>query len=327
MRVFLPAILLCAAWQSHAEQPSTLALGQGVVEQFYAGNTSAVWPRMTADMQKAIGRESNLKNVRDSVFAQLGTEERLLSERVESSGGFDVYLRRTSFSESAAPVTITVSFDRERRIAGFLIRPEPEAAESPYLDYDTQAQLRLPFDGEWYVFWGGRSVEQNYHAIASDQRFAYDFVMLRNGRSHTGDGTLNEQYHCWEQPILAPAAGIVTTAVDGLPDLNPGDMDGAMPAGNHVILNLGNDEFALFAHLRQDSIAVEKGDKVAAGEVLGLCGNSGNTSEPHLHFHIQDQDGFGKGLGKPAFFLDYLADGEPVERGEPLRGQRVEAAD
>lgn len=58
-----------------------------------------------------------------------------------------------------------------------------------YSDYVTQAALRLPFDGEWFVFWGGRSIEENYHAAVADQRFAYDFLVLEDGVSHTGDGT------------------------------------------------------------------------------------------------------------------------------------------
>ncbi|MCE7033233.1 M23 family metallopeptidase, partial [Lysobacter sp. GX 14042] len=78
-------------------------------------------------------------------------------------------------------------------------------------------------------------------------------------------------------------------------------------------------------HLRQDSVAVEAGQQVAAGDELGRCGNSGNTSEPHLHFHLQDSPVFGEGLGLPAFFNDYTADGEAVERGEPVQGQVVRA--
>ena len=326
MKACLPIILLSLFTQANAEEWSPLTDARTVVKRFYDGDTEALWSRMTPDMQKALGHEANLLTVRDSLAAQLGTETRVISERVESLQGLEVYVRRTKFSDSDAAVIVTVSFDSERQIAGFLIRPEPEPAASPYLDYTTKAELRLPFDGEWFVYWGGRSIEQNYHAAAPDQRFAYDFVILRDGRSYRGGGTKNEQYYCWEQPILAPAAGVVTTAVDGLPDLQPGNMDGAMPAGNHVILDLGNEEFALLAHLRQGSVAVRVGDTVEAGDLIGLCGNSGNTSEPHLHFHLQDKDSFGKGLGKPAFFVDYLADGESVERGEPLRGQQVETA-
>jgi murein DD-endopeptidase MepM/ murein hydrolase activator NlpD len=101
-------------------------------------------------------------------------------------------------------------------------------------------------------------------------------------------------------------------------------MDANNPPGNHVFIDLGNDEFALLAHLKKGSIPVSHGDLVNAGDVIGLCGNSGNTSEPHLHFHIQDQPGFGAGAGKPAFFNNYTSNGAKVDRGEPVRGEFVQ---
>ena len=79
----------------------------------------------------------------------------------------------------------------------------------------------------------------------------------------------------------------------------------------------------MLAHLRQGSVAVGQGQQVAAGDTLGRCGNSGNTSEPHLHFHLQDSPVFGQGNGLPAFFNDYTADGKAVDRGEPVQGQVV----
>ena len=71
-------------------------------------------------------------------------------------------------------------------------------------------------------------------------------------------------------------------------------------------------------------MAVAEGERVEAGQEIGRCGNSGNTSEPHLHFHLQTTPVLGEGEGLPAFFNAYMADGETVERGEPVRGQTVE---
>ncbi len=115
--------------------------------------------------------------------------------------------------------------------------------------------------------------------------------------------------------------------VTGHVDMAPGETDPSNPAGNHVILDLGNDEYALFAHFMHDSIVVRAGDEVSRGDQLGQCGNSGNTSEPHLHFHIQDSPNFGEGNGKPAFFNSYVSNGELVERGEPRRGETISSAD
>src|SRR3546814_13403251 len=76
---------------------------------------------------------------------------------------------------------------------------------SPYLDYQTKARLRLPFEGEWYVVWGGHDIEQNYHAATPGQRFAYDLLKIVDGSSHRGDGSALEDYYCWNEKILAPA--------------------------------------------------------------------------------------------------------------------------
>ena len=97
--------------------------------------------------------------------------------------------------------------------------------------------------------------------------------------------------------------------------------------GNQVVIDHGHAEFSFLAHLQQGSVAVQPGQSVAPGDTLGLCGNSGNSSEPHLHYHLQDSGEFGAGEGKPAQFRNYTADGEWVEVGEPVQGQRIRPAD
>src|SRR3546814_20811265 len=112
--------------------------------------------------------------------------------------------------------------DDAGKVAGFFVRPKPgakpQAAPSPYLDYQTKARLRLPFEGEWYVVWGGHDIEQNYHAATPGQRFAYDLLKIVDGSSHRGDGSALEDSYCWNEKILAPAARPELEAVDGLPD-------------------------------------------------------------------------------------------------------------
>jgi len=154
---------------------------------------------------------------------------------------------------------------------------------------------------------------------------ASDDDALQLGQQYTQQ-FYDKEIDCWGEPVLAPGSGNVVTAIADLPDNAPGVMDANNPPGNHVIIDLGNAEFALLAHLQQSSVRVEVGDEVSAGETLGLCGNSGNTSEPHIHFHIQDEPGFGNGDGKPAFFENYLSNGVAVERGEPKRGESVQNA-
>src|SRR5207244_7657330 len=111
--------------------------------------------------------------------------------------------------------------------------------------------FHLPFEGEWFVFWGGRTIEENYHAIAVDQRFAYDLLVMRNGVSHPPDTKDNSGYYCWNAAIVAPADGVVTEAVDGIEDNVPGRMNPAAPAGNHVVIDHGTGEYSLLPPIRR----------------------------------------------------------------------------
>ncbi len=305
------------------KEQAAMSLGQTYTANFYAGDMAPIWQHMTKDMRGVLGSEDGLRDFRNKVEHDVGSEVTVIAERVESLAGYRTYTRQSKFSKFASPIILSWSFDSEDQISGFYVVPQQEPAPSPYLDYDTQAYLRLPFDGEWLVFWGGRTVEQNYHAAARDQRFAYDLLVVVDGKSHTGDGKSNDQYYCWGKEILSPGSGTVVTAVSNLPDNPPGVMDPANPPGNFVMLDLGNKEYALLAHMQKGSVVVAQGDEVRPGQPIGLCGNSGNTSEPHLHFHLQENKQFGKGDGKPALFSSYLSNGKPVDRGEPVRGEMI----
>jgi murein DD-endopeptidase MepM/ murein hydrolase activator NlpD len=117
----------------------------------------------------------------------------------------------------------------------------------------------------------------------------------------------------------------VVSALGDVPDNpRPGQkIAGVAAPGNHVVIDHGRGERSLLAHFRQGTLRVREGQRVQQGQVLGLCGNSGNSSQPHVHYHLQTGKRFGEGLGLPAFFNGYLADGVPVASGEPQRGQVV----
>lgn len=309
-----------------AADEAAMRTGRELSRLFLQGDTDAVWARMTPAMQSAIGDAAALAQFRQQVRNDLGAEETLLDESGATAADAHVYARTSRWSKLPAPVLMQWVMDDAGKVAGFVVQPKPQAAPSPHMDYRTKARLRLPFEGPWYVVWGGRSIEQNYHAASPGQRFAYDLVKRIDGRSHRGDGSVPEDYYCWNAKILAPADGAVLEAVDGLPDQAIGARDTQHIAGNHVMLDLGNGEYALLAHLRRGSVAVKAGEAVAAGDEIGRCGNSGNSSEPHLHFHLQDAPEFGRGNGLPAFFEHYVVDGSPVTRGEPVQGQVIAPA-
>ena len=93
--------------------------------------------------------------------------------------------------------------------------------------------------------------------------------------------------------------------------------------GNHVIIDHGQSEFSSLNHLMNGSTRVNVGDRVDAGAPIGLCGTSGSSSEPHLHYHLQDTALFVHADGLPAQFRAYPSNGRFVESGEPVRRERV----
>lgn len=125
------------------------------------------------------------------------------------------------------------------------------------------------------------------------QRFAIDWERLdEQGRIYVGDPRNPASYIIYGEPVYAVADGRVVAAVDGQPDSPPGGFPEHIPLdqadGNHVVLDLGGGRHALYAHLKPHSVRVRDGQHVRRGQLLGQVGTSGNSSEPHLHFHVMD---------------------------------------
>ena len=140
-----------------------------------------------------------------------------------------------------------------------------------------------PLAEEWYVSQGGRAELVNYHYVTSAQRHAIDLVQLVDGRTHTVGGSDLDDYYIFGAAVLAPSDGVVTSVVDGLADQPIGSEDHGHPAGNHIVIDVSGERYLLLAHLREGSVQVEVGDRVAAGQVIAQAGNSGSTTEPHVH--------------------------------------------
>jgi hypothetical protein len=127
------------------------------------------------------------------------------------------------------------------------------------------------------------------------QRFATDWVEFGpDGRLFRGDSTKNENWYGYGEPLVAVAAGRVVAIKDGIPENVPLSPQRAVPVtmetvgGNHVIVDIGGGAFAFYAHLQPGSLRVAVGDRVEAGQPIGLLGNSGNSDAPHLHLHVGD---------------------------------------
>ncbi|QLG50409.1 peptidoglycan DD-metalloendopeptidase family protein [Natrinema halophilum] len=179
--------------------------------------------------------------------------------------------------------------------------PDPES-------YEQRVPYRLPFDGTWTVVNGSHDQNYSHSWFPVNQRYAYDFVITdddgRTSPENTGAGV--ENYYCYEEPIRSPAAGVVVDAFEtdfeasyggGLSHPLKRDIRGC-----YVVIQHAPDEYSCLAHLVPGSLTVAPGDCVDRGELVGRCGHSGNSSEPHLHFQIQDHPVFELSAGLPVAF-------------------------
>jgi hypothetical protein len=205
--------------------------------------------------------------------------------------------------------------------------------------------LGPPLAGEHWVAVGSccdgphrRAVQAIDGELHLAQRFAIDFNQLdADSRLFAGDRTLNPSYLGYGQPVLAVADATVVTSVDRYPDQvpeAPTDVTLENAEGNHVILDLGDGRYALYAHLKPGSVTIEAGERVRQGQVLGELGNSGSSTGPHLHFHVMDAPSGLVADGLPYVFSDFELTGQIppldetlalVEAGEalPITAERV----
>ena len=169
--------------------------------------------------------------------------------------------------------------------------------------------LSFPLQGGvYYVGHGGDSRAINYHNGVESQQYAVDILAVNQfgARAQWIYPTVLERYEIYGAPVTSPCAGTVLTAVDQLADLTPPMKDVQYVAGNHLIIEC-KDVQVVLAHLKQGTVVVQPGDTVADGQLLAQVGNSGNTTEPHLHVHAVRGDAesilFG-GKGVPILFDD-----------------------
>lgn len=164
-----------------------------------------------------------------------------------------------------------------------------------------------PFHEPVLVGWGGDTVENNApHVVWASERWAYDLVMEPK---NVGSDKL-EDYGIYDKEIYSPISGVVVAAYDKEDDITPNTEEFISMEGNYVYIKINETQtFLLLNHLKKNSLVVKVGDYIEVGDYIGKIGNSGSTSEPHLHIHHQRQDPtktvypiFAEGL--PLYFYD-----------------------
>lgn len=209
--------------------------------------------------------------------------------------------------------------------------------------------IRAPLTGAGWATLNGCCVPNLHRSlriaagtrIAKSEVFAIDWVRLEDGRFYEGDGSRNAQYPSFGAEVRAVADGEVVARRDGMAESTPGQPPTTLEApqdyaGNALTIRIAPDVYAVYAHLQPGSLTVAVGDRVAAGELLGRVGNSGNSTAPHLHFGLLDSPDILTGTSLPFVIEDLEVTGavtggvppvfevtpasRPVAAGYPLVG-------
>ncbi|MGW4680937.1 M23 family metallopeptidase [Micromonospora taraxaci] len=216
--------------------------------------------------------------------------------------------------------------------------------------------LELPFRGRWIVENSPARRVPSHGTHAFGASHAIDFVAVRDGRTaplHDWRTAFTvepvQRFYAFNQPVFAPAGGRVVSAQDGEPDLvarrspfarisyavtqaSRARQGARGLAGNHVIIELDDGgPYLVVAHLRCGTVAVRPGEMVTVGQPLGRCGNSGNSTQPHVHLQVMDHRDPFVAAGVPMLFQHYRVhhrDGTQhfVPRGLPDTDNIIEAA-
>jgi murein DD-endopeptidase MepM/ murein hydrolase activator NlpD len=217
---------------------------------------------------------------------------------------------------------VNLSINSSSKISGLWIKPFIENT-LPIIERNI-SKLILPFTGEWYVVWGGDTLDLNYHIENKAQKNAFDFVVINEtGKTYKTDGLTNEDYYAFGKKIIAPCDGEVVSVVDGIKDNKPGKFNRYYVPGNTVIIKTIHNEYILLCHFKQNSIRVKEKQLVKKGETLGDCGNSGNSSEPHLHFHLQNMEEMTEATGVKCYFDNIIVHGNEIKNYSPIKNDKI----
>lgn len=146
------------------------------------------------------------------------------------------------------------------------------------------------------------------------ERFAIDYLQMSpDGTIFRGDASKPESYPYFGADIHAVADGPVVSVVDGLPEQVAGQSPTGLPldqyGGNHIVQDIGDGNYAFYAHLKTGTVKVKPGDRLSTGQVIANLGNSGNTDAPHLHFHVMSTPDPLMANGIPFIFKSFKLDG------------------
>ncbi|PYY27576.1 Uncharacterized protein PIL02S_04169 [Paenibacillus illinoisensis] len=264
--------------ETNSAEEDVMITPEHFIDTLMNGSKEDIYNQMSPELKETISLEEFKTSV-DSFTEGVTSWEQVTKVKMNN-------LMEHSWKDQTGTRGIQAYFAEDHQIDGLLIQPLETHEETDKAF--TKTEFQFPMKGEWFVFWGGNDVMSNYHYAHETQRYALDIIRTKEDSSYQGEAAVNENYYAFGEPLYAAADGTVVEVKNDIPDNTPGVMNAEEPAGNVVVIDHGNGEYSITAHLKEGSAAVKTGDKVKQGDLIGQLGNSGNSSEAHLHFQVSD---------------------------------------
>jgi len=286
------------------------------VNEYNKSNYDSIFAMFSVEMQNALPMNKTIE-----FLTGLNNQSGKITQREFIKYEFETYASyKTKFERGLFSVNISV--DNNAKINGLFVKPF-KSDILPKIERN-QTKLILPFNDTWNVFWGGDKKELNYHVDNEAQKNAFDFLIIdKSGKSYKTDGKTNGDYYAFGKEVITPCDGEIVLVIDGVKDNTPGEMNLFDVGGNTIVLKTANNEYLVFCHFKHQSITVKEGQKVVQRQLLGLCGNTGHSSEAHIHFHIQNVEDINQATGVKCYFNKIIVDGQLKNDYSPLKNETV----
>ncbi|MDF7801837.1 peptidoglycan DD-metalloendopeptidase family protein [Pontiellaceae bacterium B1224] len=272
--------------------------------------------------KEALARVSEEQTIAilESLRKRFGKVERVGVPWVQSE---NTAVLPVTFERAVAGLKLILSEDN--KITGLWVLPFKTA----FPDIGKNATpMRLPVKNKWRVMWGGDQRNQSKYFGSQVSHHALELVISdRFNITYRNEGKQNEDYFAFGQPVVAPAAGTVVAIIDGVEDNHPHSPNPIDRLGNAIMIEHSPNEYSVVGHLMENSISVRVGERVVAGLPIAKCGNSGDSSQPSVYYHLQDSARLLAGSGyKPYFSNLHVWKGDQadiVPTHSPVRGEFV----
>jgi hypothetical protein len=280
-----------------------------------------------------------LATVRDATLASLvrrpegGEFTGVLGAGLSGLAVLDVSLPHRAPLPRVLVHRLTISFDPDSAPPGFPT-PVPYSAGRTTVSRHQPVTIAPPLRGAGWVAVNGCCASANGHrggiipvdgSLRAVERFAIDFVQLGpDRRLFVGPLENLSSFRYYGADVRSVAGGTVVRTHDGEAEQTPPNGPSEFPTplnagGNWLVVDIGGGHFAFYAHLQPHSITAKVGDRVRRGQTLGLLGNTGNSTGPHLHFHIMDSPSFDSD-GLPFQFETFTSPGTVTDENVMFEG-------